>query len=156
MPKLSAEQVNAANEQGYESDGEAPERKPLPCGANEAYVYRLVECEAGLSKSSQKPQWVWTLQLSKKHHPEYVGHGYLERLWVYTSTAAGEEWRVGKMLNQFGYSADSETDELIEDGATILVYVYEDEYNGKVSMKARRCARHDEEQYPEVAEDDDF
>jgi hypothetical protein len=148
MPKLSREQIEAAKSQGYETKSE--ELKPLPCSNGEAYVYKLVACTAGPSKSSGKLQWTWELTLDARYHPEYVGQGYLEKLWHYTPVEGGQEWAIAKMLHAFGYSPDTDTDELINDEATVLVYVTIDMYGTppKPKMKARRFALHLPEEVP--------
>jgi hypothetical protein len=146
MPKLSQDQVEAATEQGYE-DKAPVVLKALPHAKGEAYVYKLVACEAGLSQN-QRPQWKWELTLDGRFHPELINAGYLEKLWHYTATGDGGEWRVAKMLHNFGYSPDTDTDELINDEAPVVVYVTSEIFNDKPSMKARRFAQWQEDEFP--------
>ena len=151
MPKLTQQQVNAATSQGYEEKSE--ELKPLPVGNGEAYVYKLVSCEAGPTrKNPNKIQWTWTLTLDGRYHPDLVGAGYLEKIWHYTAVDGGNEWAIAKVLHAFGYSPDTDTDELINDEATILIYPTTDTYGTppKISMKARRLAAHSETDYPQA------
>lgn len=148
MPKLKPEQVAAAVDQGYEAKSE--DLKALPCANGEAYVYKLLSCTDGLSKSSNRPQWTWELTLDGRYHPELVGAGYLERLWQYTPVEGGQEWAIAKMLHAFGYSPDTHTDELINEEATVVAYVSAEMYGTppKPKMRARRFAQHYEDEFP--------
>ena len=154
MPKLTQDQIQAAQQQNAEKGitDDAPKvLLPLPVDQGQAYVYKLVACTAGLSKSSQRPQWTWEFQIDERYHPELFNNGYLEKIWHYTSAAPGDEWAITKMFHHFGYSNDTETDELINDDATVLVYPTVEIFNNKPKMKARRFAYHDETEYPPVS-----
>jgi hypothetical protein len=149
MPKLNPNQVAAAQAQGYEEKSE--ELKPLPIADGKPYVYKLVGCTSGPAKSNpSKIQWTWEMTLDGLYHPEFVGKGYLERIWHYTPVDGGQEWAIAKMLHAFGYSPDTDTDELINDEATVLAFLTLDSYGTppKVTMKARRFAYHDETEFP--------
>jgi hypothetical protein len=151
MPKLTKQQVQAATSQGYEDKSE--ELKPLPVGNGEAYVYKLVSCEEGPTrKNPNKIQWTWTLTLDGRYHPDLVGAGYLEKIWYYTALDGGNEWAIAKVLHAFGYVPETDTDELINDEATVLVFPTTDTYGTppKISMKVRRLAAHDEADYPQA------
>lgn len=153
MPKLTQEQISAAKQQNAErgiNDDAPKELVPLPVDQGQAYVYKLVACTAAPSKSSGRPQWTWEFQLDGRYHPEFVGNGYLEKIWHYTAADAGNEWGITKMFHHFGYSNDTDTDELINEEATVLVYPVVDMYQGKPKMKARRFAYHDEADYPQA------
>jgi hypothetical protein len=150
MPKLNPQQIDAAKNQGYEAKTE--DLQALPCANGEAYVYKLLSCTAGPSKSSGRPQWEWVLTLDARYHPNFVGNGYLEKLWHYTGLDGGKEWAVAKMLHAFGYDPETDTDELINDEATVLAYVNVTT-NGtppKPQMKARRFAQHYEDEVPQA------
>lgn len=151
MPKLTQEQINAAKEQGYEGGpgGEPKALMPLPIVPGQGYVYKLVACTSGPAKTNpSKIQWTWEFQLDSRYHPEYVGKGYLEKVWHYTDVS--QAWSIAKMLLAFGYSLETETDELINDEATVLAFLVVEEFNGKPKMRARRFAYHDESEYPQV------
>jgi hypothetical protein len=153
MPKLTQDQIQAAQQQNAEkgiTDDKPKELKPLPVDQGQAYVYKLVACTSGLSKSSGRPQWTWEFQLDGRYHPEFVGAGYLEKIWHYTSASPGDEWAITKMFHHFGYSNDTETDELINDEATVLVYPTVEIFQNKPKMRARRFAYHDETEYPQM------
>jgi hypothetical protein len=150
MPKLNPQQIDAAKNQGYEAKTE--DLQALPCANGEAYVYKLLSCTAGPSKSSGRLQWEWVLTLDARYHPNFVGNGYLEKLWHYTGLDGGKEWAVAKMLHAFGYDPETDTDELINDEATVLAYVNVTT-NGtppKPQMKARRFAQHYEDEVPQA------
>lgn len=152
MPKLNPQQVAAAQSQGYE-DKKSEELKPLPIADGKPYVYKLVACASGPTKKNpSKIQWTWELTLDGRYHPDFVDAGYLERLWHYTPVDGGQEWAIAKMLHAFGYSPDTDTDELINEEATVLAYVTTDSYGTppKVTMKARRFAQHYEDEYPQA------
>lgn len=156
MPKLSDQQVASATQNGFDPNDTGADLKPLPTDANQAYVYRLVDVTAGISRGGAgRPQWTWMLTLDDRYHPEFVGRGYLEKVWEHTSVEPGKEAEVARMLNKFGYTPDTETDELILDKATILVFPAQDKYNGRTTMKIRRTAAHSEEDYPQVELDDE-
>jgi hypothetical protein len=154
MPKLNPQQIDAAKNQGYEAKTE--DLQALPCANGEAYVYKLLSCTAGPSKSSGRPQWEWVLTLDARYHPNFVGNGYLEKLWHYTGLDGGKEWAVAKMLHAFGYDPETDTDELINDEATVLAYVNVTTNGttngtpGKPQMKARRFAQHYEDEVPKA------
>jgi hypothetical protein len=156
MPKLTQEQIQAAKQQNAERGISDEPKKPLvalPCGNGEAYVYKLVACTEGPVKSDPtktKRQWTWELTLDDRYHPDLVGAGYLEKIWHYTSCMPGDEWAITKMFHHFGYSNDTETDELINDEATVLIYPTVEIFNNAPKMKARRFAYHDEAEYPQV------
>jgi hypothetical protein len=150
MPKLSQQQVQAAQNQGYE-DKKPVEKKTLPIADGKPYVYKLVACSSGPAKSNpNKIQWTWELKLDDRYHPEFCTGEYLEKLWTYTPVEGGQEWAIAKMLHAFGYSPDTDTDELINDEATVLAYLTTDTYGTppKTNMKARRFAQHYDEEYP--------
>lgn len=151
MPKLSQAQVEAAKNAPEGED--FGERQWLPTADGQTYVYRLISVEACVSKAGN-PQWKWTLTLSEDHHPEYINAGYLERLWHYTPLTEGQEWRIGTLLTQFGYTATSDTDELINERAIITAHVVPDEYNGTKSMKLKRFAAYDSDLHPAVKPDE--
>lgn len=151
MPKLSTQQVNAAQAQGYEEKSE--ELKPLPIEDGKPYVYKLVACTVGATKKNPaKMQWTWELTLDGRYHPDFVGNGYLEKVWHYTAVEGGQEWAIAKMLHAFGYSPETDTDELINEEATVLAFLTLDSYGTppKVTMRARRFAQHYEDEYPQA------
>jgi hypothetical protein len=153
MPKLNPNQVAAAQAQGYEAKAEDKPLQPLPVADGKPYVYKLVGCTSGPAKSNpQRIQWTWEMTLDGRYHPEFVGKGYLERIWHYTPVDGGQEWAIAKMLHAFGYSPDTDTDELINDEATVLAFLIVDSYGTppKISMKARRFAYHDEAEHPQA------
>jgi hypothetical protein len=153
MPKLTQDQIQAAQQQNAEK-GISDEPKvlaPLPVDQGQAYVYKLVACQAGTAKSSGRSQWTWEFQLDERYHPDFVNNGFLEKIWHYTSAAPGDEWAITKMYHHFGYSNDTDTDELINDEATVLVYPTVEIFQGKPKMRARRFAYHDVAEYPEVS-----
>lgn len=152
MPKLNQQQVEAARAQGYE-DKKPVERKPLPVSNGEAYVYKLVACTSGPAQSNpNKIQWTWELQLDNRYHPELCNGEYLEKVWHYTDVT--KEWAIAKMLHAFGYSPDTDTDELINDEATVLAYLTVESYQSqgitKSKMVGRRFAQHYEDDVPKA------
>jgi hypothetical protein len=147
MPKLNQQQVKAAQDQGYDNEPKA--LKPLPTDQGQGYVYKLLSCSSGPAKNNPtKIQWTWELQLDARYHPQFVGTGYLERIWHYTDVT--QEWAIAKVLHAFGYSPDTDTDELINDEAVVVIHPTQDSYGTppKITMKARRFATHYEEDIP--------
>lgn len=147
MPKLNPHQVKAAEDQGYDNEPKA--LLPLPTDQGQGYVYKLVACTSGAAKNNPaKIQWTWELVLDGRYHPDFVGKGFLEKIWHYTDVS--QEWAIAKVLHAFGYTPDTDTDDLVNDEATVVIHPVPDTYGTppKTTMKARRFATHYEEDYP--------
>lgn len=149
MPKLNQQQVEAAEAKGYANEPKA--LMPLPTDQGQGYVYKLISCSSGPAKNNaSKIQWTWELQLDARYHPQFVGNGYLEKIWHYTDVS--QEWAIAKVLHAFGYTPGTDTDELINDEAVVVIHPTQDSYGTppKITMKARRFATHYAEDYPEA------
>lgn len=119
MPKLPAERQTGTENQ--ESGG----FKILKPGR---YVYKLTEVEEGVtgekSKDPGTEKWVWKLALDKDYHPEYRKGRFQTSLQIHIPLTEKMDWKMKQMFDGFGYTPDSDTDEIIEDDeARIVAYV---------------------------------
>lgn len=122
MPKLPQERIAGANEQ------EAGDYQPLPTTKGALYVYRLTEVEEGVtgenSKNPGTPKWVWKLAVDKDYHPELKSGRWQTTLFEHVPHTPSMDWKNKALFHGFGYSTDSDTDEIIEDpDARIVVKV---------------------------------
>lgn len=112
MPKLP-EEVTSAPSSDNTGDGEY---QPLKAGR---YVMRLIEVEEGEtgenSKNPGTPKFVYTLQVDKDYHPELRKGRWSTRIREHVPCTAKMKWKHEQIMNAFGYTVDSDTDEIIED-----------------------------------------
>lgn len=112
MPKLPKERQDGANAQ--EPQGEY---KPIKPGK---YVMRLTEVEEGEtgpdSTNPGTPKWVWKLQVDKDYHPELrKGGPWSTSFFEHVPITEKMDWKMRQLFEAFGYTVDSDTDEIIED-----------------------------------------
>lgn len=112
MPKLPDDVVNAPSSDNT-GDGEY---KPIKAGR---YVMRLVEVEQGETGENSKvpgtPKFVYVLQVDKDYHPELRTGRWGTRVSEHVPTTPQMKWKHEQIMNAFGYTVDSDTDEIIED-----------------------------------------
>jgi hypothetical protein len=110
MPKLPDDVVNAPS---GENDGDFLPLKPG------RYVMRLVEVEEGetgeFSKNPGTPKFTYGLQVDKDYHPELRKGKWGTRVSEHVPCTPAMKWKHEQLLNAFGYTVDSDTDEIIED-----------------------------------------
>lgn len=152
MPKLSAERQKGVDSQ------EKGEFKPLKPGR---YVYKLTEVEEGVtgekSKDPGTDKWVWKLSLDKDYHPEYRKGRWQSSLQIHIPLTEAMDWKTSAMYEGFGYTPDSDTDEIIEDEeARIVVYVGtgKDIVTGEDRTEAKRFLQFDPSRFTKVPYDD--
>lgn len=117
LPKDVAKKALAADDLG--------EYDILPVGW---YVVRLVEVEERepQGEDNKGPYWSWKLSTSKQYHPDHADQ------WLWTNTSLSQERFVKRMFTAFGYTPDSDTDEIIDDvEALALVKVTHRKWNGE-------------------------
>ncbi|UTN93061.1 hypothetical protein SEA_MARKY_58 [Streptomyces phage Marky] len=111
MPKLPDEVVDAPSNENSGDDFQ-----PLKAGR---YVMRLVEVEEGEtgehSKNPGTPKFVYVLQVDKDYHPELRKGRWGTRVSEHVPCTAAMKWKHEQIMNAFGYTVDSDTDEIIED-----------------------------------------
>lgn len=106
MPKLDPEQRKTAEEAEGGSFLLEPGR----------YVGTLKSVE--VKKGNEAPYWSWTfgdivsLETGEKHPGSQ---------WVNTSLSEKAAWKVKEMFDAFGYTLDSDTDEMVGDQAVLVV-----------------------------------
>lgn len=117
MAKLSAS-VAAEVDEAESSSGEFV---PVPAGK---YVYKLIEVDdTGEGKAG--PYWTWVLERVHAYHPKFK-KGYGTR--VYHVTSLSVPGMVKAMFEAFGYTADTETDEIVESGDYLVGRTVIDSY----------------------------
>jgi hypothetical protein len=155
MPKLDG---------GYAAETEEQEGGDFQVLKPGKYVYRLTEVEEGEtgpnSKEPGTPKWVWKLAVDKDYHPELRKGRHQTTLQEHIPLTKNMQWKMKALFNGFGYTADSDTDEIIEDEtARIVVYVKtgKDIQTGDPRTQSQRFVQFDAskwERFPEDDEDD--
>jgi hypothetical protein len=110
MPKLPKDRQDGANNQ------ESGDYQPLKPGK---YVFRLTEVEEGetgeRSKNPGTPKWVWKLLVDKDYHPELRKGRWQTSFQEHVPLTSNMDWKMKQLFEGFGYTVDSDTDEIIED-----------------------------------------
>jgi len=95
MPKLSKKTAKevASNESNFE---------PLVG----TFHFRLRECDARESKSSDYPYWAWEYECVEDEY-------FNRRVWNNTSLSPAAQFKLKETFDAFGVDTDTDTDELI-------------------------------------------
>lgn len=151
MAKLTADQTEEVNE-AEESKGEF---LPRPAGE---YVYKLVEVKDD-GEGPKGPYWTWVLEMDTDYHPKFKS-GY--STYVFHITSLGQPGMVKAMFNGFGYSPDSDTDEIVEDpdarivGRTVVnSFKKKGETEPTINNKLKSVKAFDPEKWEKIEEPDD-
>ncbi|AWY07538.1 hypothetical protein SEA_LAZERLEMON_55 [Streptomyces phage LazerLemon] len=156
MPKLPKERAeNAANQ-------ESGDFKPLKPGR---YVMRLAELEEGVtgekSKNPGTDKWVWKLTVDKDYHPELRKGRWQTAFQEHVPLTENMDWKMKQLFEGFGYTTDSDTDEILEDPeARIVGYVKtgKDIVTGEPRSEVSRYVTFDPSKFtfsPEETDEDD-
>lgn len=108
MPKLN-KSLAAKTEEAEVKDFTA-----LPAGV---YTSKLLEVEVKEGLQSGKPYWNWTFEVDGEEHPDHADR----RLWVITSLSENALFKLKEVFHAFGYTTDSDTDELIGEKVKLVV-----------------------------------
>ncbi len=156
MPKLPKERAEGAQNQ------ESGDYKPLKPGK---YVFKLTEVEEGVtgekSKNPGTDKWVWKLVVDKDYHPELRKGRWQTAQSEHIPLSENMDWKMKQMFEGFGYTADSDTDEILEDPeARIVGYVKtgKDIVSGDPRSEVSRYVKFDASKFtfsPEDEDDDD-
>lgn len=153
MPKLPAARAEGVANQ------ESGDFKPLKAGR---YVYKLTEVEEGVTgEKSDNPgteKWVWKLKLDTDYHPEYRTGRWQTSLQEHVPLIEKMEWKLKQLFEGFGYTPDSDTDEILEDpDARIVAYVKTapDIVDGSDRTKATRYVPFDPTKFTKVPQGDE-
>lgn len=157
MPKLPKERADGAQNQ------ESGDFKPLP--PKKRYVYMLTEVEEGVtgekSKNPGTEKWVWKLKVDKAYHPELREGRWQTSLQEHIPITESMDWKMKQMFEGFGYTPDSDTDEILEDpDARIVAWVVtgKDIVTGEDRTEAQKYMVFDPTKFVKVPfgdEDDD-
>lgn len=156
MPKLPKERAEGAQNQ------ESGDYKPLKPGK---YVFKLTEVEEGVtgekSKNPGTDKWVWKLVVDKDYHPELRKGRWQTAQSEHIPLTPNMDWKTKQLFEGFGYTADSDTDEILEDPeARIVGYVKtgKDIVSGDPRSEVSRYVKFDPSKFtfsPEDEADDD-
>ena len=106
MPKLEkavAEKVAAQESQSFDA---------IPAGV---YRAKLLDVTVRESKKDGSPYWVWEFEIEDSDG--YDGR----RQWVNTSLKDTAHWKLKEVFDAFGYTTDSDTDEIIGESVKLAV-----------------------------------
>lgn len=106
MPKLNPTLASATDEV------EVQDFSAFPAGL---YTAKLLEVEQKEGKTSKKPYWNWTFEVTEE------GPAKGRRLWVMTSLSENALFKLKEVFLAFGYTTDSDTDEMIGDEVKLQV-----------------------------------
>jgi hypothetical protein len=106
MPKLDTKTAAATAEQESQSFEALPAR---------IYPVVLRSVEVRASKKDQSPYWVWELEVCDDD--EHKGR----KLWSNTSLKENALWKLNEVFTAFGYTTDSDTDEIVGEKCRIAV-----------------------------------
>lgn len=156
MPKLPQDRAEGAQNQ------ESGDFKPLKPGK---YVMRLSEVEVGetgeRSKNPGTPKWVWKLVVDKDYHPELRKGRWQTAFSEHVPLTENMDWKMKQLFEGFGYTPDSDTDEILEDPDARIVGVVKtgkDIVTDEPRSEASRYIPFDPSKFefsPEDADDDD-
>ena len=105
MPKLNKNLAKQADE------AEVQDFSPLP---EDTYRAKLLEVEQKEGRQSGKPYWNWTFEVTEGDHTG-------RRLWVITSLSEKALFKLKEVFQAFGYTTDSDTDEMIGEEVRLVV-----------------------------------
>jgi hypothetical protein len=126
MPKL-AKKIQKAAEAAEVRD--ADYSLPLPAGR---YIAQLEEVE--VKEGEKGDYWQWAFKL--------VGEeGQGRKQWVYTSMADNAAWKLKEVFTAFGYSLDSDTDEMIGEKVLLTITVGTQQTGDNKGAKVNRVAK---------------
>lgn len=157
MPKLPSDRAEGA--------GNQEEREAFQVLPGKRYVYKLTEVDDSEvtgpnSKAPGTDKWVFKLQVDKDFHPELRKGSWQTGLFEHIPLTESMDWKLNQLFTAFGYTTDSDTDEIIEDpDARCVAYVFADKsYDPDApQMKAKKYVAFDPAKWtkvPEVEEDD--
>lgn len=153
MPKLPKDRAEGAANQ------ESGEFKPVKPGR---YVCLLTEVEEGetgeRSAEPGTPKWVWKLKVDKAYHPELRKGRWQTGLQEHIPLTPKMDWKTKQMFEGFGYTTDSETDEIIEDPdarIVALIKTGKDIVTGEPRSEASRYIPFDPSKWEKVPDEDD-
>lgn len=104
MPKLSKKAAARVEDAEIQSFAAIPP---------DVYVVKLNDVD-GSREGPAGPYWSWELEVVDG---EYAGR----KLWVNTSLSDKADFKMKEVFHAFGYSADSDTDEIIGEQCRVLV-----------------------------------
>jgi hypothetical protein len=143
MPTLSKAKQKTVG--AVESSGDFP---VLPAGR---YLGTLKEVNADkngqplVGRKSGKPYWQWVFSdiTSLEDGQVYAGHQF-----VNTSLTDDADWKMKEMFDAFGFTVDSDTDEMI--GGQVILHIVQREIEegdrkGEMGNNVRRVAPYDAE-----------
>lgn len=143
MPKLAKKIAQKANAAELK-DGDLSQ--PLPPGR---YIGKLEEVEV---KEGEKGEyWQWTFKLTEPK-------GENRKAWVYTTLADGAEWKLKEVFTALGYSADSDTDEMIGESCLLSLTtrtISTGDRKGEKSNQVAKCLPLDDETVDALADADE-
>lgn len=152
MPKLPTERVEGAEKQ------DSSEPKPLKPGR---YVVELTEVEEGEtgvnSKNPGTDKWVWKIRVAREFHPELKGGRFQSSFFEHVPLTENMDWKIKQLYTAFGYTPDSDTDEIIEDpDAYAVAYVKTGkDQSGADRSEVSRYVAFDPAKYTKVVADDE-
>jgi len=120
MPKLPKDRQEGAQNQ------ESGDYKPLKPGK---YVFKLTEVDDSQvtgekSKNPGTEKWIWKLVVDKDYHPELRKGRWQTSQQEHIPLLESMDWKMKQLFEGFGYTVDSDTDEIMEDpDARIVGYV---------------------------------
>ena len=103
MPKLSKEKAQRV------ADNESTGFEALPEGP---YKVKLVEVTTGEGQAG--PYWTWKLEVVSGDHKGRF-------LWNTTSLSDNADWKLKEAFEAFGYTTDSDTDEIVGEECVAVV-----------------------------------
>lgn len=124
MPKLDKKTAAAVAEQ------ESQSFEPIPDGI---YTAKLLSVEARESRAGN-PMWTWELEIDEGDHKG-------RRQWVNTSLSENAQWKMKEVFDAFGYTTDSDTDEMVGDRIKIAVSTRVIESGSRAGQKGNNVDR---------------
>ena len=104
MPRLDANTAKSVSSQ------ETTSFEPIPEGV---YTVRLREVEARESRQGS-PYWAWVVEVDGGDHDG-------RRLWINTSLKDSAHWKLKEVFDAFGFTTDSDTDEIVGERMKVAV-----------------------------------
>lgn len=124
LPKKVAERVAEAEASSFEA---------FPEGV---YIGTLKDVE--VREGQKGPYWSWKFgDITDTKGKTYPGH-----LWVNTSLSENADWKMKEMYDAFGYSTDSDTDEMIGEKIKLAVsqrVIERGSRQGEIGNNVDRC-----------------
>lgn len=103
MPKLPKARAEAV------SNSESSSFEPLP-----ESIYTVKLNNVTVKEGDKGPYWSWELEVVE-------GEFKTRRQWVNTSLSEAADWKLKEVFDAFGYTADSDTDEMVGERCKIAV-----------------------------------